>query len=399
MFAPTRFQPVKSSSVFQVSLNAAATNAATTVRPLRLGGLTQGLLLPQPKPALGQAPAAGNYSLAEVTPPGLGALSQAGLQEAGLQEIDPLYLFACRVEWERRSDPSSAWELIAAADSPHQDTRANARELLATSRHLAGGSPAVAAGQFFTPRRYRTVEANMKTPYGLEIIENCAQCHCRKSAFFCGFSPTIVESLEHMSHHSTMPAGAILFVEGQVARGIFVLCSGKVKLSTVSREGKVLILKTVEAGEVLGLSATVSGASYEMTAETAMPCQLNFVGRKDLLEMLHAHSEVGVRAAQSLSGDFQSAYRDIRDLVMARSSEGKLARLLLSCSPQNAKDRNSEELHLNSVMTHEEMAQRIGSSRETVTRLLTELKRKQLIRLDGATLVIRSRSALETLAV
>jgi CRP/FNR family cyclic AMP-dependent transcriptional regulator len=51
------------------------------------------------------------------------------------------------------------------------------------------------------------------------------------------------------------------------------------------------------------------------------------------------------------------------------------------------------------VMTHEEMAQRIGSSRETVTRLLTELKRKQLIRLDGPTLVIRSRIALETLAV
>jgi len=50
-------------------------------------------------------------------------------------------------------------------------------------------------------------------------------------------------------------------------------------------------------------------------------------------------------------------------------------------------------------MTHEEMAQRIGSSRETVTRLLTELKRKQMIRLDGATLVIRNRNALEALAV
>ncbi|HEY6339607.1 MAG TPA: Crp/Fnr family transcriptional regulator [Candidatus Sulfotelmatobacter sp.] len=241
----------------------------------------------------------------------------------------------------------------------------------------------------------------MKTPYGLEIIENCSSCYCRKSGFFCAFSSPVVDSLDHASHHSTMPAGAILFVEGQVSRGIFVLCAGKVKLSTASREGKVLILKTVEAGEVLGLSAAVSGASYEMTAETATPCQLNFIGRKDLLEMLQAHSEVGVHATQSLSGDFQSAYRDIRDLVMARSSEGKLARLLLSCSPLRDKSngRDPEELHLKSVMTHEEMAQRIGSSRETVTRLLTELKRKQLIRLDGATLVIRSRTALETLAV
>jgi CRP/FNR family transcriptional regulator len=50
-------------------------------------------------------------------------------------------------------------------------------------------------------------------------------------------------------------------------------------------------------------------------------------------------------------------------------------------------------------MTHEEMAQRIGASRETVTRLLGSLKKKQLIRLDGPTLVIRDRSALEALAV
>src|SRR5580693_9670726 len=132
--------------------------------------------------------------------------------------------------------------------------------------------------RFSNPGHIGRVEANMKTPYGLEIIENCSQCFCRKAGFFCALSSGVVESLDQVSHHSTLPAGAILFVEGQVSRGIFILCSGRVKLSTASRDGKVLILKTVEAGEVLGLSAAVSGASYEMTARTAMPCQLNFVG-------------------------------------------------------------------------------------------------------------------------
>jgi CRP/FNR family transcriptional regulator, cyclic AMP receptor protein len=97
-----------------------------------------------------------------------------------------------------------------------------------------------------------------------------------------------------------------------------------------------------------------------------------------------------------LSRDFQSAYRDIRDLILSRSSAGKLARLLLSQSiPQ---DMPSIEDRIHS-MTHEEMAQRIGSSRETVTRLLSDLKRKDLIRLDGPTLVICNRPALEALAV
>jgi CRP/FNR family transcriptional regulator len=104
-----------------------------------------------------------------------------------------------------------------------------------------------------------------------------------------------------------------------------------------------------------------------------------------------------VHAAQSLSRDFQNAYRDIHDLVLTRSSAGKLARLLLSQSP--TQDANSAEVRIASSMTHEEIAQRIGSSRETVTRLLSDLKRKHLIRLDGPTLVIRNRMALEALAV
>jgi len=237
----------------------------------------------------------------------------------------------------------------------------------------------------------------MKVPYGLEIIDDCSECANANSTFFCGFSPDTLQTLNQVSHKSTLPAGAILFVEGQSPRGMFILCSGKVNLSTTSREGKILILKTVEAGEALGLAASVSGLGYETTAETATPCQLNFVDRKHLLELMQTHSAVGVHAAQCLSRDYQSAYRDIHDLVLTRSSAGKLARLLLSQSP--AQDADAEESRIHSAMTHEEMAQRIGASRETVTRLLSGLKKKQLIRLDGPTLVIRNRSALEALAV
>jgi CRP/FNR family transcriptional regulator len=107
------------------------------------------------------------------------------------------------------------------------------------------------------------------------------------------------------------------------------------------------------------------------------------------------HSEMSLHAAQCLSRDYQSAYRDIHHLVLTRSSAGKLARLLLSQTPIQPVEM---EARLHAPMTHEEMAQRIGSSRETVTRLLSNLRKKQLIRLDGATLVIRDRGALEALA-
>ena len=236
----------------------------------------------------------------------------------------------------------------------------------------------------------------MKAPYGLEMVDNCSECPLTNQSFFCGLSASVREVINQASHKSILPAGAILFVEGQAAHGVFILCSGKVNLSTTSREGKTLILKTAAAGEALGLSATISGMSYEATAETATPCLLNFVDRRNFLELMQSHSEIGVHTAQCLSRDFRCAHRDIHDLVLTRSSAGKLARLLLSQSPAQGVEESETRVH--APMTHEEMAQRIGASRETVTRLLTHLRRKELIRLEGPTLIIRDRPGLEALA-
>jgi CRP/FNR family cyclic AMP-dependent transcriptional regulator len=316
--------------------------------------------------------------------------------EANPEANDLLYLFACQVEWERRADASAAWEVISAARSPHADMRAHARSLLEYSQQMRPQFPEDVSSDQEDPES-STTEAGMRTPYGLDIIESCMGCKASREGFFCRFSPAVLRSVDEASHHTVMPAEAVLFVEGHPPRGVFVLCSGIVKLSTTSKEGKVLILKQAEAGEVLGLSAAISGTNYEMTAETASSCQLNFIGRQDLMTLLQNESEAGVHAALWLSREFQGAYRDIHDLVLARSSSGKLARLLLSCAPAGV--QKSQELHLRATMTHEEMAQRIGSSRETVTRLLSDLKKKRLIRLEGATLVIRDRTGLEALAV
>jgi len=110
---------------------------------------------------------------------------------------------------------------------------------------------------------------------------------------------------------------------------------------------------------------------------------------------MQTQSEFGMQSARFLSRGFHEAYRDIRDLMLSKTSAGKLARLLLARSP--VPEPEGPEVRIPSAMTHEEMAHRIGASRETVTRLLTDLKKKQLIRLDGPTLVIRNRTALEAL--
>lgn len=238
----------------------------------------------------------------------------------------------------------------------------------------------------------------MNTPYGLEITDSCLACRFRKPRFFCGFPPNLLKSINLASHHTTLPAGALLYLEGQTPRGVCVLCTGRVKLSTTSREGRILILKIADAGEILGLSAVMSGLPHEVTAETTGPCQVNFIKRDTLLKLVEESGELGLRCAQALSQEYQAACRDIHDLILARSSAGKLARLLLSWTGECQPENGSPEVRVRAALTHEEMAQMIGASRETVTRLLSNLKKKQFISLEGSTLVIRNRTALEKLA-
>jgi CRP/FNR family transcriptional regulator, cyclic AMP receptor protein len=322
--------------------------------------------------------------------------------------VDPLYLFSCSVSWHKERDASAGWELIQFLRSRDKGSRAVAAALLARTEHarllvrdlrrvrIRVTKPATRTVEHPAERTASKAE-EMNTPYGLEIVESCLTCKLRKDHWFCGLSSDLLKLLNAASHLSTYPGGAVLFVEGQTPRGVFVLCSGKAKLSTTSRDGKVLILKIAEAGEVLGLSAVVAGEPFELTAETAGPCQINFVEREALLRLIEKNGEFGMHASQALSREFQSAYRDIHDLVLARSSAGKLARLLLSWTPIR-EQFEPPEIRVRASLTHEEMAQMIGSSRETVTRLLSDLKKKELIRLDGSTLVIRNRTALEALA-
>lgn len=233
----------------------------------------------------------------------------------------------------------------------------------------------------------------MKLPYGLEIIESCVHCKLRRG--FCDLPPEALIAFNAMGHQHTYPGGSVLFMEGQPSRGAYVLCSGKVKLSTTSREGKILILKMASPGEVLGLSAVISNRPYEVTATTAAPCRINFLHADALISFLRHHGEAGLRAAQAVSKEYQDACLDIQEILLAPSSAGKLAKLLLSWTDGHNGDR---EVRVRTVLTHEEMAQMIGASRETVTRVLSDLKKRQLIRLEGSTLVIRDRVGLEELA-
>ena len=148
---------------------------------------------------------------------------------------------------------------------------------------------------------------------------------------------------------------------------------------------------------MLGLSATISGKPYEVTAETIDPCQVNFVKRDDFLRFLKDDVEACFKVAEQLSEKYHNACKEVRSLGLSHSAAEKLATLLLEWSCKNGEAAKPEP-RVKVRLTHEEIAQMIGTSRETVTRLFAEMKKRQIVQSKGSTLVIHNAAALREMA-
>lgn len=238
----------------------------------------------------------------------------------------------------------------------------------------------------------------MTSPYGLDIIDNCNSCELRANRLFCDLSESALQTLNEIKNPAIFPKGAVLLVEGQSPRGVFMLCSGKAKLSVCSGGARLLITHIAEPGEILGLSAAILGKPYEVTAETLEPCLVNFIRRDDFLRFLAGHTDASLRVIEQLSQNYYVAHEQVRLLGLSNSAAARLAKLIIECCARYGKE-TERGISLKLTLTHEEIAQLIGVARETVTRLFSEFKSEQIIQVNGATLLVRDKGALEEMVM
>ena len=233
--------------------------------------------------------------------------------------------------------------------------------------------------------------------YNLRIIENCLKCDFREDRLFCNLPKEALLKLQTIKATSVYPKGTLLCLEGQSPRGIYVLCTGRAKLSTTSAEGKSIILRIAEPGEVLGLTAAVSNTPYEATIETMEPSQANFISQGDFVRFLQEFPDVGLKVAQQLTHNCKCAYSEIRSLGLSNSVPEKIAKLLLSWSqnPVNIPRKIDQGIPIRVTLTQEEIAQFVGTTRETVSRVLGDFRKKGWLKIRGATWCILDKAALE----
>jgi len=228
------------------------------------------------------------------------------------------------------------------------------------------------------------------------MLQSCLSCKARKPGWFCSLSPQALAELDAMSTHTVLPAGGILFAEGHAPCSVSVVCAGRVKLTRSSRDGKTLLVKFARPVDVLGLSAALSNVPYEVTAQAIEHTQIATFDQKNFLHFIQHQVEGSLHAAESLSNEYRSALTDACRLALSGSIAARVAHLLLELVVENETSQDAQpRIHMS--LRHEDLASMLGSSRESITRVLSGFRRKGVISIEGTKMTILSKEALEVL--
>ena len=192
------------------------------------------------------------------------------------------------------------------------------------------------------------------------------------------------------------PRGFVIFSEGQPAKGVYVLCTGRAKVSISSSEAKTVILRVAQSGDLLGVNAVLKGLPYEATVETLERCQVDFISRAQFSKILDRSKAAQDGVTRALGDELSEVVEHARSLLLSKSAAEKLAGLLVKwCDEQG--EVAPQGIRVNPGLTHEEIAQMICASRETVTRLFAEFRRKEIVSFAGKTIFVRRLNALESM--
>jgi CRP/FNR family transcriptional regulator len=122
----------------------------------------------------------------------------------------------------------------------------------------------------------------MKAREAFREQQKCSACDVHREGYFCDFAGEAMKDFEAIKVTRIYPKGTMMFAQGQPANGVYVVCQGRAKISIYSQDGKTVILRVVQPGDVLGLSATMSDRTHHATAQAVESCQVNFVSKARL---------------------------------------------------------------------------------------------------------------------
>jgi len=240
--------------------------------------------------------------------------------------------------------------------------------------------------------RPRASHARAPAPVG------CASCRRRQPGWFCALGGAVLAELELASGNIVLPAQAPLFLEGEDARCLYLVCTGFLKL-TVGRTGdKQMIVRVVGPGSILGLYAALTHGVFEVSAITLTGADLRPIERERFLEFLRRHKEAQMRAVHCICQEYRFTLQGSCRIALAETVAGRLQRLLIELAHQIGERSEGAGFRFPLLLTHEEMASMVCTTRETVTRTLGQFRKEGWISIEDSQVTIHHPELMEGIA-
>ncbi|MEQ9618407.1 MAG: Crp/Fnr family transcriptional regulator [Deltaproteobacteria bacterium] len=235
----------------------------------------------------------------------------------------------------------------------------------------------------------------MKKLYKRQEFKSCTTCGSRADSIFCDLNQSGLQELETIQQKLKYPGGTILFLEGERPRGVYCVCSGRIKLSIHAADGRAVTVGYASNGYIVGTRAVLSGNPHDITARTVEESQLSFMDRERFLSFLKRRGEVSFRLSEALGDELSESYEDIKNIALGSSYERLVSVLLRLCDKFG--EPSSEGILIKLNLSQEELAEMACMSRRTLSRAVQRLKKVRIIKCDRRVMIIRDRNSLAKL--
>ena len=212
---------------------------------------------------------------------------------------------------------------------------------------------------------------------------------------FQGLSDAELQSVKTCLRESSFQKGEVLFREGQCCERVFIVQSGRVKLCRTASSGREQILETLGPGDTCACNPGTQKWNCLSTAEAVSPSRVWFLSRNDYVRMVQENGKLA-HSLNRLFAERLKSFSSLIEEVSLKDVKKRLVKFLLDMlAEKTAGPVKTGALFI--PFTREEIAQRLGTARETVARHLHELKRAKLIEIKPYQIVIHNKEGLEKL--
>lgn len=220
---------------------------------------------------------------------------------------------------------------------------------------------------------------------------NCHQCESRYRSVFCDLEPVQLNEINEHKDFISFGKGQTVFNQGFRPQGLFCISKGKVKIHQLGNEGKDQIVRLAKEGDIIGYRALISGENYSGSATALDDVMVCLIPKSVFFQLLEKNSKLSFSIMNLLSHDLEKAEQRITDLAQKPVRE-RLAEALLFLKETYGFEPDSHTLNVS--MSREEIANLVGTARETAIRLLSELKNEHILDLEGKKIKILNLSEL-----